>query len=109
ALDAPIRQQLVSWGARLLVPLHAYGQLVGWMALGPRADGAGYRESDKFRAVLHARLLERCLERSAQLTEYAHAGNHATLRAKYLPGARLITRAELATTELPVEVRAVAS
>ena len=109
ALDAPIRQQLVSWGARLLVPLHAYGQLLGWMALGPRADGAIYRESDKFRAVLHARLLERCLERSAQLTEYAHAGNATALRAKYLPGARLITRAELATTELPVEVRAVAS
>jgi len=109
ALDAPIRQQLLSWGARLVIPLHAYGQLLGWMALGPRADGAAYRDSDKFRAVLHGRLLERCLERSAQLSEYAHAGTHAALRAKYLPGARLITRAELATTELPVEVRAVAS
>lgn len=109
SLDAPIRQQLVSWGTRLLIPLHAYGQLLGWMALGPRADGTLYRESDKFRAVLHGRLLERCLERSAQLNEYAHAGNAAALRSKYLPGARLITRAELATTELPVEVRAVAS
>ena len=109
ALDAPIRQQLLSWGTRLLIPLHAYGQLLGWMALGPRADGSQYRESDKFRAVLHGRLLERCLERSAQLTEYAHVGNATALRAKYLPGARLITRAELATTELPVEVRAVAS
>jgi signal transduction histidine kinase len=109
ALDAPIRQQMMSWGARLLIPLHAFGQLMGWMALGPRADGSAYRESDKFRAVLHARLLERCLERSAQLTEYAQADNAAVLRAKYLPGARLITRAELATTELPVEVRAVAS
>ncbi len=109
ALDAPIRQQLLSWGTRLLIPLHAYGQLLGWMALGPRADGSMYRESDKFRAVLHGRLLERCLERSAQLTEYAQVGNASALRAKYLPGARLITRAELATTELPVEVRAVAS
>jgi signal transduction histidine kinase len=109
ALDAPIRQQMLSWGARLLVPLHAHGQLAGWMSLGPRADGASYRESDKFRAVLHGRLLERCLERSAQLNEYAGIANAADLRAKYLPGARLITRAELATTELPVEVRAVAS
>ena len=109
ALDAPIRQQLQSWGARLLVPLHAHGQLLGWMALGPRADGAPYREADKFRAVLHGRLLERCLERSAQLTELARAETTSALHAKHLPGARLVSRAELADTDLPVEVRAVAS
>jgi len=109
SIDAPIRQQLLTWGARILVPLHAHGQLLGWMALGPRADGAGYRESDRFRAVLHGRLLERCLERSSQLRDYHHAGTAATLRAKYLPTARLISRSELATTDLPVEVRAVAS
>ncbi len=109
ALDAPIRQQLVTWGARILVPLHTHGQLLGWMALGPRADGAPYRESDRFRAVLHGRLLERCLERSTQLRDYHQAGQTTALHARYLPGARLITRAELATSELPVEVRAVAS
>ncbi len=108
ALDAPIRQQLLSWGTRLLIPLHASGQLLGWMALGPRADGAAYREVDKFRAVLHGRLLERCLERSAQLEELARLGTAATLRAKYLPGSRLLTRTELAGSDLPAEVRAVA-
>jgi len=50
----PIRQQLLTWGARILVPLHTHGQLLGWMTLGPRADGAHYRESDRFRAVLTA-------------------------------------------------------
>lgn len=109
ALEAPIRQQLVGWGARFLIPLHGSGQLLGWMALGPRADGAPYREADKFRAVLHGRLLERCLERSADLQDYQQVLVHASLRAKYLSGSRLLTRAELATTELPVEVRAVAS
>ena len=109
AIDAPIRQQLLSWGARLLVPLHANGQLLGWMALGPRADGAAYRESDKFRAVMQGRLLERCLERSAMLQDYHRLLAQGTLRAKHLPGSRLLTRAELATAELPVEVRAVAS
>ena len=109
ALDAPIRQLMASWGARLVIPLHTNSQLIGWMSLGLRADGSAYRESDKFRAVLHGRLLERCLERSAQLTEYAQIDSASHLRAKYLPGARLITRADLATTELPVEVRAVAS
>lgn len=108
-LDAPIRQQLIGWGARLLIPLHANGQLFGWMALGPRADGAPYRESDKFRAVLQGRLLERCLERSAMLRDYQQAQTQAALRTRYLPGSRLLTRAELATAELPVEVRAVAS
>jgi signal transduction histidine kinase len=109
ALEAPIRQLLLTWGTRILIPLHSHGQLAGWMALGPRADGAAYRESDRFRAVLHGRLLERCLERSNQLREYSQTEAAASLRAKYLPGARLITRAELATTDLPVEVRAVAS
>lgn len=109
ALDAPIRQQLNSWGARLLVPLHGYGQLLGWMALGPRADGSGYRESDKFRAVLHGRLLERCLERSAQLEDLTKTEIKETLRAKYLPGSRLLTRGELPANDLPVEVRAVAN
>jgi signal transduction histidine kinase len=79
------------------------------MALGPRADGAAYREADKFRAVLHGRLLERCLERSAQLEELVRAENAALLRAKYLPGSRLLTRVELAAADLPVEVRAVAN
>src|SRR5205814_854420 len=109
AVDAPIRQQLLTWGARILVPLHAHGQLLGWMTLGPRADGAPYRETDRFRAVLHGRLLERCLERSSQLREFHQAELAITLRAKYLSTSLLITRAELATTELPVEVRAVAS
>ena len=109
ALDAPIRQQLHSWGARLLIPLHASGQLLGWMALGPRADGAAYRDTDKFRAVLHGRLLERCLERSAQLEDLTRIETTATLRAKYLPGSRVLTRLEIAATELPVEVRAVAN
>ncbi len=108
-LEAPIRQQLVGWGARFLIPLHTHGHLLGWMALGPRADGAPYREADKFRAVLHGRLLERCLERCAALEDYNQSLIHADLRAKYLSGSRLLTRAELATTELPVEVRAVAS
>jgi len=109
AIDAPIRQQLHSWGAKLLIPLHASGQLLGWMALGPRADGANYRESDKFRAVLHGRLLERCLERSVQLEEAALADAATALRLKYLPGSRVLSRAEIASLDLPVEVRAVAS
>ena len=109
ALDAPIRQQLQSWGARLLIPLHAHGTLSGWMALGPRADGAPYREADKFRAVLHGRLLERCLERSAQLEELQRAETAAALRVKYMPGSRVLSRAEIASLDLPVEVRAVAS
>jgi len=107
SLDAPIRQQLQSWGARLLVPLHAQGQLLGWMALGPRADGAPYRESDKFRAVLQGRLLERCLEHTVRLAELKRTETHSALLAKYLPGARLVTRAELPTADLPVEARAI--
>ena len=109
SIDAPIRQQLQSWGARLLIPLHTRGQLHGWMALGPRADGANYREADIFRAVLHGRLLERCLERSAEIEALRRAESATALHARYLPGARVLSRTELTSTELPVEVRAVAS
>jgi len=109
SLDAPIQQQLQGWGARLVIPLHASGQLLGWMALGPRADGATYREADKFRAVLHGRLLERCLEQSYQLEEYKASETHARLRAKYLPGAQLLSRSQLASADLPVEVKSVAN
>ena len=108
-IEAPILQQLQSWGARLLIPLHTGGQLIGWMALGPRADGAPYRPADVFRAVLHGRLLERCLERSAEIEELRRAESASTLHAKYLSGARVLSRPELTSTELPVEVRAVAS
>lgn len=107
-IDAPIRQQLQTCGARVLVPLHSQSQLLGWMALGPRADGGPYREADRNRAVLLARLLERCLERHAQLDELRASEQQAALRAKYLPGARLLSRSALADADLPVEVRAVA-
>lgn len=108
ALDAPIRQQLQGCGARVLVPLHSHSQLLGWIALGPRADGGPYRDADRNRAVLLARLLERCLERHAQLDELRLSEQQAALRAKYLPGARLLPRNVLANADLPVEVRAVA-
>lgn len=107
-LDSPIRQQLQTSGARVIVPLHSQSQLLGWIALGPRADGGPYREADRSRAVLLARLLERCLERHAQLDELRQNEQQAALRAKYLPGARLLSRTLLANADLPVEVRAVA-
>lgn len=108
AFDAPIRQALLSWGTRLLVPLHTKGELAGWVSLGPRADGTGYRELDLSRVVLLGRLLERCLERSEQLLQLERMAAADALRRKHLGGARILTRAELASTELPVEVRAVA-
>lgn len=108
AIDAPIQQALQTWGTRLLVPLHTHGQLQGWISLGPRADGSVYRDADKSRAVMIGRLLERSLERCQQLEELEITHRDAELRARYLPGARLLTRAMLAGTDLPVEVRAVA-
>lgn len=44
-----------------------------------------------------------------QLEELARTETMATLRARYLPGSRVLTRAELASADLPVEVRAVAN
>jgi len=106
--DAPIRQSLLGWGTRLLVPLHARGELAGWVSFGPRADGVDYREQDLSRIVLLGRLLERCLERSDQLNQLERMLADVALHRKHLAGSRILTRAEIASTEIPVEVRAVA-
>ncbi len=106
--DAPIRQALLAWGTRLLVPLHTKGELTGWVSLGPRADGAPYREADLSRIVLFGRLLERCLERSEQLRHLDRMLADAALRRQYLSGSRILVREEVSNPELPVEVRAVA-
>ena len=55
--ELAVRNRLALWGARLLVPVHDNGRLLGLLALGVRDDGQPYGESDRARAVQLARLL----------------------------------------------------
>lgn len=108
ATESYIRQQMQSWGTRLLVPLYENGSLAGWAAYGPRADGRAYHVGDRSRAVELGRLLERCLEKVSRLQALAVASQQEALRARYLPGARLLGADAPSDTSLPPEIRALA-
>lgn len=108
ATESYIRQQMQSWGARLLVPLFESGRLAGWAAYGPRADGRAYNAADRARALELGRLLERCLEKASRLHALAEAAQLEKLRAKYLPGARVFGPDAPSDPSLPADLRALA-
>jgi hypothetical protein len=108
AAESYIRQQMHTWGARLLVPLYETGRLAGWAAYGPRADGRAYDGNDRNRALQLGRLLERCLEKAHRLADYTRAAELDALRAKYIPGVRLLGPDAPSDSSLPPEIRALA-
>jgi len=108
AAESFIRQQMQSWGARLLVPLFEAGRLAGWAAFGPRADGRPYDAADHDRALQLGRLLERCLEKSDRLLALGRAADAESLRARYLAGARLLGPDAPGDVSLPPEIRSLA-
>jgi len=108
ATESYIRQQMHSWGTRLLVPLYEAGRLAGWAAYGPRADGRAYDGNDRSRALQLGRLLERCLEKVHRLASLAQSVELETLRAKYLPGVRMLGPDAPSDPTLPPEIRALA-
>ncbi len=64
--EIAVRNRLALWGARLLVPVHDNGRLLGLIAFGVRDDGQPYDEGDRTRAVFFARLLRHSLAKTAQ-------------------------------------------
>ncbi|MBI2515674.1 MAG: hypothetical protein HYV95_02050 [Opitutae bacterium] len=108
ATESYIRQQMQSWGARLLVPLYDSGRLAGWAAYGPRADGRSYDGHDRNRALQLGRLLERCLEKADRLRVLARSAEIENLRGKYLAGARILDPGAPSDASLPPEIRALA-
>jgi hypothetical protein len=103
--ELAVRNRLALWGARLLVPVHDNGRLLGLIALGVRDDGQAYDESDRTRAVFFARLLRHFLAKSAQFTRLNHIAEQTGLGAKYLPGTLVLGRDENAPRHVPLVVR----
>lgn len=112
-LDAPVdpvaelavRNRLALWGARLLVPVHDNGQLLGLVSLGVRDDGQAYDEFDRTRAVYFARLFRQFLTKSAQLTRLNHLAEQVHLGAKYLPSTLVLGPNENPPRQVPLVVR----
>lgn len=103
--ELAVRNRLALWGARLLVPVHDNGRLLGLIALGVRDDGQPYDENDRVRAVFFARLLRHFLMKSAQLSRLHHVAEQVSLGAKYLPGTLVLGPDETAPRHVPLVVR----
>ncbi|MFI5356459.1 MAG: hypothetical protein ACHQ4G_03905 [Opitutales bacterium] len=103
--ELAVRNRLAMWGARLLVPVHDNGRLLGLIALGVRDDGQPYEESDRMRAVFFARLLRHFLGRSGELSRLTYLAEQASLGARYMPSTLVLTAGERVPRHVPLVVR----
>ncbi|MBI5771035.1 MAG: hypothetical protein HZA93_24880 [Verrucomicrobia bacterium] len=103
--ELAVRNRLALWGARLLVPVHDNGRLLGLIALGVRDDGEPYDEADRGRAVFFARLLRHALTKSAQISRLHLVSEQVALGAKYLPSTLVLGPDENAPRHVPLIVR----
>lgn len=103
--ELAVRNRLALWGARLLVPVHDNGRLLGLIALGVRDDGQAYDEADRTRAVFFARLLRHLLARSSQWSRLHHVAEQVSLGVKYLPGTLVLGPDENPPRHVPLVVR----
>ena len=105
AAELSVRNRLALWGARMLVPIHDNGRLLGLIALGIRDDGEAYEESDRTRAVFFARLLRHFLAKSAQLGRLHQLAEQTRLGVKYLPSTLVLAPDESVPRQVPLVVR----
>ena len=103
--ELAVRNRLGMWGARLLIPVHDNGRLLGLIALGVRVDGQPYDEADRECAVGLARLLRQLLGWSAQLGTLQALVNQSAVGAKYLPRTLILGPDEPAPRQAPLVVR----
>jgi hypothetical protein len=105
--ELAVRNRIALWGARLLVPVHDNGRLLGLISLGVRDDGQLYDECDKNRAVSFARLLRGFLSKCAHFSRLNHVATQVALGSKYLPGTIVLGPDENAPRHIPLVVREV--
>jgi hypothetical protein len=103
--EVAVRNRLALWGARLLVPVHDNGRLLGLLAFGIKDDGQSYLDADKARAVFLARLLRHCLVKSAQVSRLSVLSDQVALGGKYLPSTVVLGTDEGVPLHVPLLVR----
>jgi hypothetical protein len=100
------RNRMALWGARLLVPLHDNGRLVGMIACGVRNDGQAYDEADKARAISFARLLRQLLSHNQHHGRLDRLYERSLIGERYFPDKILLDPTEEPSREVPLAVRA---
>ncbi len=103
--ELAVRNRLALWGARLLVPVHDNGRLLGLIALGVRDDGQAYDEADRARAVHLARLLRHFLAKSTQISRLNHLADQVSIGARYFPATLVLAQNESPPRHVPLVVR----
>jgi len=103
--ELAVRNRLALWGARLLVPMHDNGRLLGLIAFGVRDDGQPYNETDRSRAIFFARLLRHFLAKASHLNRLSQFADEANLGAKYLPATLILGPNENPPRQVPLIVR----
>lgn len=103
--ELAIRNRLTLLGARMFVPVHENGRLIGLIAVGVRDDGQPFDDKDKARAVCFARLLRQFILKSALVTRLGSASDLHALGVRYLPSTLLLGPGEATPPETPVVVR----
>jgi hypothetical protein len=103
--ELAVRNRMALWGARLLIPIHDNGRLLGMIALGVRDDGQAYDEHDRTRCVYFARLLRHFLGKCVQISRLSHVANDVALGAKYLPGTLVLGPEDAVPRHVPLAVR----
>jgi hypothetical protein len=104
--ELSVRHRLALWGARLLVPMHDNGRLLGMIAFGVRDDGQPYDDNDRARAVFVARLLRQFLAQASHLGLLHANYERARIGEKYLPHSLILAPDEPPPRHVPLAVRA---
>lgn len=99
------RNRMALWGARLLVPMHDNGHLIGIIACGVRNDGQPYDEADKGQAVFFARLLRQFLGQNQHQGNLDRIYERTLIGERYFPDTVLLSADEDPSTDVPLAVR----
>jgi hypothetical protein len=103
--ELAVRNRLTLWGARMFVPVHENGRLIGLIAIGVRDDGQAFDDKDRARAVCFARLLRQFIVKSAFVGSLSASSQSRSLGEKYLPRTLILGPGEGAPADAPVVVR----
>ena len=106
--EMAVRHNLMVWSARMIVPIHDNGRLLGLIALGVRDDGQPYDAGDRSRMVFFARLLRQFLERSTEVDRLVRKHERWRKGEKYFPNLLILDPEEAPPRHLPLIVRTVA-
>lgn len=93
--------------ARLIVPVHENGRLLGLFLLGLREDGRDYGEPERVRAVALSRVMRLAITAADEIARLRSVERRAALAAAHLPAGLVLEAGEEPSAEVPLVVREV--